>query len=136
MLKVYKHLRDVSKEIQKDISSKTGDIPILPNLAIQDIFDMKCPSWLLRITCSYLSDRTLIVEFQGVTSSPKSLPAGAPQGTLLGVVIFIVKVNGLVLRPKLPRMLMSTRELVSVKFMDDASAACSVDLQKSLIKAQ
>ena len=31
-------------------------------------------------------------------------------------------------------MLKSTREFVSVKFMDDASAACSIDLQKSLIK--
>ena len=73
------------------------------NLCIQDLFDMKCPSWLLRIVFSYLSERSLIVTYRGATAAPKSLPAGAPQGTFLGVVIFIVKVNRFLLRPKVPR---------------------------------
>ena len=73
------------------------------NLLIQDLFAMSTPSWLLKIIFSYLSQRSLIVTYKGSTALPKLLPAGAPQGTVLGVVIFIVKVNGMILRPSIPR---------------------------------
>ena len=35
------------------------------HLVIEDLYKMKCPSWLLRLIFSYLSGRTLIVNFNG-----------------------------------------------------------------------
>ena len=105
------------------------------NLIIQDLFDMKCPSWLLRIIFSYLSNRSLIVSFKGAKSNPESLPGGSPQGTVLGVVIFIVKVNGLALRPAIPRNYLFTNKQtksLNVKYLDDSNSACSVNLKESL----
>ena len=70
----------------------------------------------------FLSDRVLILSYKGSISSPKDLPAGAPQGTLLGVVCFIVKFNGALLRPAIPRPQLTT-EAMKAKYMDDISIA-------------
>ena len=69
------------------------------SLLIQDLFDMHCPSWLLSIIVSYLSNRVLILKYRGENSSPKMLPGGSPQGTLLGGLMFILKFNGALMRP-------------------------------------
>ena len=107
------------------------------NLIIQDLFDMKCPSWLLKIIFSYLTNRSLIVSYRGATASPQPLPAGSPQGTVLGVIVFIVKVNGLALRPPIPRSIPPPNKQedksVNVKYLDDSSSACSINLKKCLI---
>ena len=65
---------------------------------------MHCPSWLLNIMVSYLSERSLRVNYQGA----KSLPGGGPQGSSLGGV-------------------------VKVKYTDDGTVGASIDLKKSLI---
>ena len=93
---------------------------------------MKCPSWLLKKIFPYLSNRSMVATFDGSTARPQSLPAGGPQGTLLGVIIFIVKINGAFLRPPIPRNIKS--ECISVKYVDDATSASSVNLKKSLKK--
>ena len=49
------------------------------NILITKLSDMGVPAWLLRI----------VVRFKGATSSVKSLPRGGPQGTLLGLLLFI-----------------------------------------------
>ena len=54
---------------------------------------MGVPAWLLRVVMAFLSDRTMVVRFKGATSSVKSLPGGGPQGTLLGLLVFIVLIN-------------------------------------------
>ena len=64
---------------------------------------MKCPAWLLKIILSYLKDRFLILTLNGFSSSPKPMPGGSPAGTLLGGLIFILKFNGALLRPKIQR---------------------------------
>ena len=46
------------------------------------------------------SNRTLIMTYNGATAKPKYLTAGASQGT-----VFIVKVNGIVLRPAIPKII-------------------------------
>ena len=73
------------------------------NLVIEDLFDMKCPSWLLKIIFSYLSERSIIVFYMGTHATPQNLPAGGPQGSVLGFLIFIIKFNGALLRPRIPR---------------------------------
>ena len=43
----------------------------------------------------YLSSRTQVVEFQGVTSTPEVLSTGVPQGSILGPLSFILHINDL-----------------------------------------
>ena len=62
------------------------------NLIIR-LSDWGVPGWLLRILCSYLSGRTMIVRHKGVSSSEYPLPGGAGQGCLLGVLSFIVAIS-------------------------------------------
>ena len=62
------------------------------------------------------------------------MPGGAPAGSLLGGVIFIVKFNGAILRPTIPRPLtLKPSEHHHEKYMDDASTALRVELKKNLI---
>ena len=106
------------------------------NLIMEDFYDMKCPSWLLKIIFSYLGKRSLIVSYNGATSKAMALKAGAPAGTVLGVFIFIVKINGFMLRPSIPKCIKSVlkpEESVNVKYMDDATTACAINLKDSLI---
>ena len=99
---------------------------------IQDLYDMHAPGWILAILFSYLSGRSMTMTFGKSTSSPRMLPGSTPQGALLGGLIFIVKYNGASLRPQIPRITMSTRESLSVKYVDDHSCAVSINLKKSL----
>ena len=103
------------------------------NLVIQDLSDMNCPSWLLRIFISYLSNRTLIVKFRDATAVPRPLHAGSPQGTALGIIIFIIKFNGACLRPEIPRKKINDK-IISVKFVDDTSSACEINLRQTLVR--
>ena len=73
------------------------------NLIIEDLYAMKCPSWLLKIIFSYLSKKTSIVKYKDSIAEPQPLNAGSPEGTVLEVLIFIVKFNGACQRPKIER---------------------------------
>ena len=63
------------------------------NILITKLSDMGVPAWLLKIDMAFLTDRTMVVRFKGATSTPKNLPGGGPQGTLLGLLLFIVLIN-------------------------------------------
>ena len=82
-------------------------------MVIEDLFDMHVPSWLLRILCSYLTERSMIISFNGVSSSSRSLPGSSPQGAFLGIFLFIVKFNGASLRPAIPRLFLECKEKVA-----------------------
>ena len=103
------------------------------NLLIEDLFHMKCPPFLLRLCISFLSHRKLTLAYKGVNSKIQELHAGAPQGTLLGVIFFIVKFNGALLRPKVDRPLSLSSKEIKLKYMDDLSTAVSVNLTSDLI---
>ena len=102
-------------------------------LLIEDLFAMKCPAWLIRICISFLSERTLILKYKGNTARPKRLPGGAPQGTLLGVIFFIVKFNGALLRPGISRPFTFKHKDIKAKYMDDTSVAASIQFSEHLI---
>ena len=100
-------------------------------LVIQDLFDMHTPSWLLKVIISYLTNRSMILSYNGEASKRKLLPGGGPQGAHLGGLIFIVKFNGAFLRPPVPRNVfgpINTSKAIAVKFVDDGSVAASVNL--------
>ena len=105
-------------------------------LVIQDLFDMHTPAWLLNIVCSYLSERSMFLTYNGSQSSEKMLPGGGPQGAYLGGLIFIIKYNGAFLRPPIPRLMQGPvlqSKSESVKFVDDGTVAVSIDLKKCLV---
>ena len=71
----------------------------------------------------------LIFNYKGSNSSPTHLPGGAPQGTLLGVICFIVKFNGALLRPLIDRPIVSKSDATKAKYMDDISVAVKILLE-------
>ena len=99
-------------------------------LVIQDLYDMHTPAWLLRLICSYLSDRSMILSYDGAVSTQRPLPGGCPQGAFLGGIIFMIKFNGALLRPPIPRPV--NFEHQAVKFVDDGSIATSIDMKATL----
>ena len=105
-------------------------------LVVQDLYDMHTPAWLLRIVISYLSDRSMVLTFNTAQSSVKKLPGGGPQGAYLGGIIFIVKYNGALLRPPIPRPLrgaVKNTKAQAVKYVDDGAVAVSIDLKQCLV---
>ena len=107
---------------------------------IEDLYDMKVPGWLLLILISYLTDRKMILKFRGVLSALRSLPGSSPQGTVLGVILFIIYFNGAALRPSIPRpswpffsKKRNDPTAISVKFVDDLSLAVKVNLDADIV---
>ena len=54
---------------------------------------MGVPGWLLNIVMGFLSDRVMLVRFKGETTGRKPLPGEGPQGTLLGLLLFLIMIN-------------------------------------------
>ena len=63
------------------------------NIVITILSDMGVPGWLLRIVVGFLSDRKMILRFKGKCSGRKQLPGGGPQGTRLGLFLFLILIN-------------------------------------------
>ena len=75
----------------------------------------------------------MVLTYNGEKSAQKLLPGGGPQGAYL---IFIIKYNGALLRPIIPRHIggpITKSKSVKVKFVDDGTVAVSVNLTSSLI---
>ena len=83
-------------------------------LVIEDLHDMHVPAWLLRILTSYLTERSMILTYDGSQSSPRNLPGSSPQGAFLGIFLFIIKFNGVSLRPPVYRPCCSLRHDKSI----------------------
>ena len=63
------------------------------NKLITLLSDMGVPGWLLRIIMGFLSDMDLILRYKGGQSERKILPGGSPQGTRLGMFLFLIMIN-------------------------------------------
>ena len=74
------------------------------SMVIEDLYNMHVPSWLLLILISYLTERTMILHYNGEAASPRDLPGSSPQGAWLGIFFFVVKFNAAALRPTIPRI--------------------------------
>jgi hypothetical protein len=62
-------------------------------ILITTLSDMCVPGWLLHIVMGFLSEHIMLVKFKGETSGTQSLPGGGPQGTRLGLLLFLVLIN-------------------------------------------
>ena len=63
------------------------------NVVITTLSEMGVPGWLLRIVMGFLSNREMVLRYKGYSSGRKSLPGGGPQGTLLGLFLFLILIN-------------------------------------------
>ena len=119
-------------------------------LVIEDLYDMHVPPWLLLILSSYLTERSMVLTYNGATSSPRSLPGSSPQGAFLGIFFFVVKYNAASLRPVIPRItfnqecrskLKTCKKVNCTKhakdmhalYIDDLSEAEAIELKRQLI---
>ena len=63
------------------------------NIIMRILMALKVPQWLLRLILSYLQNRKMILRFRNCCSDPKCLAGGCPQGTLIGVILYILYIN-------------------------------------------
>lgn len=87
---------------------------------------------LLRFIENYLSGRTQSVVVKGVTSDAKLVPAGVPQGSVLGPLFFLIYINDIVLNIESTIKLFADDTSVSSSVGDSdlRSAALNSDLEK------
>ena len=70
------------------------------------------------LLCSYLSDRSQFVDFNGHKSTELHISTGVPQGLVLGPLIFLIYINDLPLVSNIFTMLM---------YADDTTLYCNVN---------
>ena len=124
------------------------------NIIMRILISMKIPMWLTRLILSYLENRKMILRFRGCKSNAKDMPGGMPQGTLLGVILYILYINPVgypaevtinisetihkywEVLEDIPNIVMGNEvlpeTLQSVKFMDDATVQEAVNLLTQL----
>ena len=111
------------------------------NILITKLSDMGVPAWLLKVVIAFLSNRKMRIRYKGKQSNMKDLPGGGPQGTLLGLLLFLVLINdvgfqgqqnnaGELLTTK--RNIRKANEL-HIKYVDDFTLAESINLPEKLI---
>ena len=112
------------------------------NRIITILSRMGVPGWLLRIVMGFLTDRELIVRYKGKLSGNKLLPGGGPQGTILGLFLFLVLINsagyqtleksiGLQITKKKNQR--SVIPNIHVKFVDDMTLATALNPRECLV---
>ena len=63
------------------------------HILITKLSDMGVPGWLLKVVIGFLENRELILTYKGQESSRKKMPGGGPQGTILGMFLFLILIN-------------------------------------------
>ena len=114
------------------------------NILITKLSDLGVPGWLLKIVMAFLTNRSMIVRYRGARSSQKSLPGGGPQGTLLGLLLFLVLINDVGFKNQLNNageMATSKRNMkeanrIHLKYVDDLLLAEAIDLKTTLIPSE
>ena len=82
---------------------------------------------------SYLKDRSQYVELLGVSSQPKSIKCGVPQGSVLGPVLFILYINDMIACSNLLKFFLfadDTTILYYSKNLDDLYNTVNTELKK------
>ena len=111
-------------------------------ILIELLSDLGVPGWLLQIVIGFLENRELEVNFKGVKSDKKKLPGGGPQGTILGMFLFLILINAAGFRENIknvgeiitkPTNRRKPIDKIHLKFIDDMTAAESINLKEKLL---
>ena len=115
------------------------------NILITLLSDLGVPGWLLRLVVGFLENRELIVKYKGETSEKVKLPGGGPQGTILGMFLFLVLINAAGFKEAIK----NTGEVITqpfnrrgpinkihLKFIDDLTVAEAINLKSKLVPNQ
>ena len=109
-------------------------------LIVTKLSDMGVPGWLLFIVMAFLTDRRMVVRYNGKHSSTRCLPGGGPQGTLLGLLLFLVLINDLGFENQknnageliTRRNNLKAANVIHLKYVDDLTIAESINLKDNL----
>ena len=112
------------------------------SILITKLSDMGVPSWLFRLVIAFLKNRTMVVRYKGKVSTTKKLPGGGPQGTLLGLLLFIILINDAGFEGQTNQtgdLIISKQKLrqlneIHLKYVDDLTLAEAVTLKDQLTK--
>ena len=97
---------------------------------------------LCDLVASFLKGREIILNFQGYTAKSRKLTGGGPQGTIIGMFLFIVVINligfgnqRIHIGKTITKPLNSRKplETIHLKFIDDFSVAESLNLKEKLV---
>ena len=112
------------------------------NILIELLSDLGVPGWLLRIVKGFLENREMEVFFKGEKSGRKKLPGGGPQGTVLGMFLFLILINAAGFQEKIKNMgeIVTNPAInkrlpirkIHMKWIDDMTAAESIHLKENL----
>ena len=64
-----------------------------PNIGIRRFLECGVRPEIVPVIASYLSNRSMAVKLNGVTSDTFQMPGGGPQGTLFGVIEYLIQSN-------------------------------------------
>ena len=112
------------------------------NILISLLSELGVPGLLLRIVVGFLENRELEVTFKGAKSGRQKMPGGGPQGTILGMFLFLILINSTGFKEAVrnrgqvitnPRRTRKPIEHIHMKFIDDMTVAESIDLKQKLI---
>ena len=114
------------------------------NILIELLSDLGVPGWLLQIVIGFLENRCMEVHFKGEKSSSKRLPGGGPQGTILGMFLFLILINAAGFKDKIRNTGViitnpgvykrKPMEKIHLKFIDDMTVAESIHLKEHLVQ--
>ena len=102
---------------------------------------MGVPGWLLNVVMGFLTERILLVRYKGETTDGKPLPGGGPQGTLLGLLLFLILMNdcgfdnngkdiGTTITKKKNKFAPNT---LHTKYVDDLTILEAINLKEAII---
>ena len=102
---------------------------------------MGVPGWLQKIVTGFLEERTIVVSYKGEKSGVKAMPGGGPQGTILGMFLFLVLINDAGFKKEiesiginLTKAFNKRKELDTQhwKYVDDLTVAKALKLKENL----
>ena len=111
------------------------------SVLITKLCDLGTPGWLLKLVVAFLTNRQMKVKYKGAYSTLFSLPGGGPQGSLLGLFLFLVLINDVGFQDQVN----NTGEIITrkknvkemnqihLKYVDDMALAESIDMKKQLV---
>ena len=110
------------------------------NILITKLSDLGVPGWLLKLVIAFLKHREMVVRYKGKVSSPRGLPGGGPQGTLLGLLLFIVLINDVGFKGQCNQtgeLITSKQQFkqvneIHLKYVDDLSLAEAITMKEQL----